>query len=204
MDTYIALTGLPACGKETLKDALFRAAEKRGVKTFHISFTDVLRDECNVRGLECNRQNYTDIANDLREKHGSDILAERIVEKVRTIQKEEDDCEKLFVLEAVRNPRESELFKERLGDRYALAAITAPRETLIERMQSRKRVDEQPGALDSRKTAEALLDREIGIGQPPTGLQVGKCLEQADIRVDNSGSMEQLEEQADQILAEQS
>jgi len=202
MDYYVALTGLPGCGKETFKDSLFAAARARGLGTFHISFTDVLRDECNAQDLECNRENYTNVANALRAAHGSDVLAERIVQKIHKIQAEETDSSKLFVLEAVRNPRESHLFRDKLGETYRLVAIAAPRDLLIERIRGRRRVDEQPGATDSRQVAEQLLDREFGVGQPPTGIRVGDCIEQADVRIENSGGLEALAQQAWNLLKE--
>lgn len=200
MDLYLALTGLPACGKETLKDFLFQAAREKDLDTHHISFTDVLRDECARRGLQCNRENYTTVANELRAEFGSDILAERIVEKIHAIQSKKTDLRRLFVLEAVRNPREADLFRLRLGKGFALVAITAPHEQLIERIRIRKRLDEQPGVMDSHAAAQALLDREWGVGQPETGLRVGDCIAAADVQIDNSGDMRALEMQTRQFL----
>ncbi len=200
MDVYVALTGLPACGKETFKDLLFLAATERGFQNHHISFTDVLRDECVRRGVECNRENYTNIANALRSEFGSDILAERIVEKVQGVQAQQQ-ASRLFVLEAVRNPREADLFRSRLGNGFALVGITAPRELLIERIRTRKRLDEQPGVMDSRAAAEALLDREWGVNQPETGLRVGDCLAVSDFLIDNSGDLQSLEMQVRRLLA---
>ena len=200
MDYFVALTGLPACGKETFKEALFEVARETGFVPFHISFTDVLRDECKARQMECNRENYTQVANQLRASRGSEALAERVVEKAESIRAEHAAGDCFFVLEAVRNPRESALFREKLGEGYTLVALTAPRETLIERIQSRKRVDEQPGAIKSRETIENMMDREWGIDQPPTGLQVGKCLEIADFTVDNSRDLEHLLHEARRLL----
>ena len=72
----IGLTGKNASGKGEVAKFL----ESRGFQ-YH-SLSDVLRDELKRRHLKPTRDHLTRIGNELREKAGPSVLAERILKKL--------------------------------------------------------------------------------------------------------------------------
>ena len=70
----IGLVGRNAAGKGTVANYL----KEKGF--YYFSLSDVLRQEAEKRGLEENRENLIAIGNELREKFGAQVLAEKAVE----------------------------------------------------------------------------------------------------------------------------
>ena len=67
----IGLTGTNASGKTSIVRYLIK-------KRFeYFSLSDVIRDELTLRGMDHSRDNLRRVGNELREKYGAAILAER-------------------------------------------------------------------------------------------------------------------------------
>src|SRR5438094_8168028 len=96
----IGLTGKNASGKGEVAKFL----QTRGFHYFSLS--DVLREELKRRHLTPTRDHLTRVGNELREKYGPSILAERIMKKLAESQN--------YVVDSFRNPAEVEAFRQRL------------------------------------------------------------------------------------------
>src|ERR1051326_9279150 len=119
----IGLTGRNASGKGEVARYLQR-------KSFYYhSLSDVIRDEIRTRGLDPTRDLLITVGNELRQRYGSNILAERILAKI------EDD--KHYVIDSIRNPTVVDTF--RTAKNFKLIRIEAPPETRFQRILHRQR-----------------------------------------------------------------
>jgi dCMP deaminase len=122
----IGLTGENCAGKGTTAEYL----RKKGF--YYLSLSDVIREELIASGLEVTRENLIAKANELREKFGAGILAEKTMLKMQN--------DKNYVIDSIRNPSEVEALKKKSG--FFLFYITAPPETRFVRMKLRDREDD--------------------------------------------------------------
>src|SRR3954467_4454716 len=119
----IGLTGRNASGKGEVA----RYLEKKSF--YYYSLSDVIRDEIRSRGLDPTRELLITIGNELRQKHGANILAERILARI------EDD--RHYVIDSIRNPAEVEAF--RAAKHFKLIRIEAPPDVRFQRIVKRHR-----------------------------------------------------------------
>src|SRR5713101_5470855 len=119
----IGLTGRNASGKGEVA----RYLQKKSF--YYYSLSDVIRDEIRARGLELTRENLITIGNELRQRYGPNILAERILAKI------EDD--RHYVIDSIRNPAEVDAF--RAAKHFKLIRIEAPPEVRFQRIFKRQR-----------------------------------------------------------------
>src|SRR5215813_2010764 len=119
----IGLTGRNAAGKGEVAQYL----EKKSF--YYYSLSDAIRDEIRSRGLEPNHELLIRVGNELRQKYGADVLAERVLAKV------EDD--KHYIIDSIRNPAEVQAF--RAAKHFRLVRIEAPPEIRFQRMLDRGR-----------------------------------------------------------------
>jgi len=176
----IGLTGTKASGKGILSEIL---KEKGFV---YSSTSDRVREEALVRGIN----NYTikdlqDIGNDLREKFGLGILAKRTLEKLKDTGNS--------VIDGIRNPGEIEELKKQNA---IIIAVDAPQEQRYKRLISRARASDPKdweGFLEMEK-------RDSGIGEDSSGQQVSRCMEIADYRIINNGTLEELKTKIEYLL----
>jgi len=178
----IGLTGPMGSGKTTVINTI----KNKGYK--HITLSSMLREECRKRGLEEIRENLMEIGQELREKYGAGILAERALEKVG-LEGGND-----WIIDGIRNP--AEINKLRKHHNFVLVANTAPEDLIIKRILSRKRSDDTLTEESIRKK----LRREWGEGEPEEGQQLGKCIAMADYRFENTMPMDEVEESFKEVL----
>jgi dCMP deaminase len=119
----IGLTGRNASGKGEV--ALY--LQKKSF--YYYSLSDVIRDEIRARGLEPTRELLITVGNELRQRQGASVLAERILAKI------EDD--RHYVIDSIRNPSEVEAF--RAAKHFKLIRIEAPPEVRFQRILKRHR-----------------------------------------------------------------
>ncbi len=119
----IGLTGKNAAGKgevaSFLKDKSF----------YYYSLSDAIRDELDARKIPITRDSLIALGNELREKHGADILARRILQKI--------DPNRNYVIDSIRNPAEVAALRE--SGRFVLLNVDAPADVRFERIRSRNR-----------------------------------------------------------------
>ncbi|MBU0458667.1 AAA family ATPase [Patescibacteria group bacterium] len=182
MPTYIGLTGYMATGKGEVVKIL----EKQGYK--YISLSDIVRTEATQRGLEHSRENLQNIGNELRAREGSSVLAKKVRETIA------NTSDQKWVIDGVRNPGEVAELRQLVD--FKMIGVSADRKIIIRRIMDRNR----GGEVLKRENIIERLDKEMGIGEPPDGQQVKKCIENADCFILNEGTLEELERKLNHFI----
>jgi dCMP deaminase len=174
----IGLTGRNASGKG-------EAARYLQKKSFYyFSLSDVIRDEIRRRGDEPTRERLIIVGNELRQRHGASVLAERILAKI------EDD--KHYIIDSIRNPSEVEAFRE--AKHFKLIRIEAPPEVRFKRIVSRQRESDP-------KTFDEFVELENREAEgDDTSQNLVKVELMADHTLTNAGALEKLHTQIDELL----
>lgn len=197
----IGLTGLPSSGKGEVVAALSACAEKRGLRTAHLSFSDQIREEARARGVRearFERGLLSRIGTELREAEGAGVLAARIIAKIAAWPAPRPD---LFIVEALRHPGEFLALKDAYGPCFTLIAVECRPEIIASRLIARARPDEDSDAMRSEAHAIRLLEEELkgtGSDQSPN---VGDTIELADLRLKNNGALEELARAVERIFS---
>ena len=151
---------------------------------YYFSLSDVIRDEIRARGLQPTRELLIQVGNELRQKFGSHILAERILAKI------EDD--KHYIIDSIRNPAEVEAF--RAAKHFKLVRVEATPEVRFQRILSRRRESDP-------QTLEEFVDLENREAQgDDTSQNLVKVELMADSTLTNDGALEKLYPQIDELL----
>src|SRR5262245_44558236 len=166
----IGLTGRNAAGKGEVARYLQQKS------FYYYSLSDVIRDEIRSRGEEPTRERLIIVGNELRQKYGSNILAERTLAKI------EDD--KHYIIDSIRNPAEVDAF--RAAKHFKLLRVEAPADVRFERILKRHRES------DPRTFEEfvALENREAE--GDDTSQNLVKVELMADHSLTNDGALEKL------------
>lgn len=174
----LGITGYYASGKDTAAVYLM----KRGFT--HYSLSDELREEAKRRKVSPSRGTLISLGNELREKFGPGILAERIGNRLRP---GED-----YVITSIRNPGEVEVLQR--NDHFIFIAIVADQKKRYELLKQRAR-EEDP------KSFEEFVEKEkIEESSDPLHQQLDKTAKLAKIKVKNEGSVGDLYIKMDQLL----
>ncbi len=177
---FLGFTGPNASGKG---EAIRYLVENKKFTAFSLS--DVLRDEAKKRGLEPVRDNLIAIGNELRAKEGPGVLAKLAVMKIINMPQ--------AVIDSIRNPYEIEELRRSLKD-FKLIGINADVKVRFERAKKRGRQG------DGETLEEFVKKEEKENSSDEKAQQLNKCLEMADIKVDNSGELFDLKKKLDKIL----
>jgi dCMP deaminase len=176
----IGLTGLNGSGKTQVSEYL----KSRGF-TFY-SLSDSIREEIRNRGLEISRDTLIEVGNNLREKFGPGILAERILSHLEIDQN--------YVIDSIRNPQEVESLKRRKD--FLLLAVEADPKIRFERTRLR-------GRENAAQTFEQFIEeekRELESSNP-ANQQLIATREKAGIVVRNDGEIKDLHKRLDETLS---
>ena len=107
----IGLTGRNAAGKGEV-------AKYLQTKSFYYySLSDAIRDEVRARKLQVSREVLIQVGNELRQRFGPSILADRIVELTQP--------DRNYVIDSIRNPREVEALRSGKNFKLVLVNIIA-------------------------------------------------------------------------------
>ena len=167
----IGLTGKNASGKGEVAKFL----QERGFQ--FASLSDVLRAELKSRRKTLTRDTLTRVGNELREKYGPGVLAERILKTLGESQN--------YVIDSFRNPGEVEAFRRRPD--FVLWAITAKPETRFKRIKERAR-ESDPETLAHFLAVEEREAHNVD----PTKQSLNACEKLADSKISNDASIENL------------
>lgn len=176
----IGLTGKNAAGKGEVALVL-----KEGGFEYY-SLSDVLREELDSRKLTHVRENMIQVGNELRQKYGPSVLANRILARL--------EVDKNYVIDSFRNPREVEAFRS-TKDNFHFIHVTALPEIRFERIKARKR-DGDPNTLDEFKALEA---REAN-SPDPYAQQLDSTAQMADVELENNASLDTLREKMKELI----
>ena len=176
------LTGKNASGKGTVAEIL-----KKKNFTYH-SLSDSLRDELKSLKKEETRENLIDIGNELREKGGPGVLADKLMPKLNS--------ENNHIVDSIRNPLEVISLRETLLRRFFLISVDANSRLRYDRLCSRGRI----GDTDSWEKFVKQEEKEEN-NDDPNKQQLSRTMEMADYSIDNSGTLEELEAQVNRIIS---
>lgn len=174
----IGLTGTNGAGKGEAAKYL----ASLGYASYSLS--DILREELAARGEAATRDNLIRVGNELRARFGPDILALRTLKKLPPGGR--------AVIDSIRNAREVAAFRRQPG--FVLVAIDAPAEVRFARVRAR-------GRNESAATLEEFLakeDEERRGGEADQ--QLDACLALADIRIENTGTIQDLHRRLEEAL----
>jgi dephospho-CoA kinase len=172
----IGLTGLNGAGKGEAA----RFFQKNGFDYYSLS--DIIRGELIRKGKKITRDHMIRMGNELRRVHGSDILARRIMEKVKGSS----------VIDSIRSPMEIAYFRRYPG--FILLAIDAPPEIRYKRTMQRGR-DESAETFEEfmAKESEEKTDKE-------SNQQLHTCMNMADAVILNDSTLATLHHRLEEFL----
>jgi len=165
MGRVIAVCGLPASGKGEFAAIL----ADTGIPV--LSMGDMVRAEVKKLNIKEYPEVFGEIAQQLRQQFGDDVLAVRLCSAVDELLEHHN----IVLIEGLRGVAEYDVFNAHWQDRFSTVAITADTEVRFQRIQSRGRAED--GDRDSLKIRD---EREIGWG-------LNILIEQADYRIVNDG-----------------
>ena len=172
----IGLTGTNGAGKGEV--ASFFVAN--GYTYFSLS--DLIREELQKKSLSITRDNMIRVGNEMRERATPDILARLVAKKI----------EGNAVIDSIRNPGEIAFFRSL--ENFTLLAIDAPAELRFERVKKR-------GRQESVSTLQEFLAKENEeMGTEEGRQQLLACMDMADHRIVNDGTIEELQKKLEKFL----
>ncbi len=170
--------GMIASGKDTTADYLVKNYQAQQIK-FSSSLTDVLKRLY----IPTARENYQVLSKSLRENFGQDLFSKIVASDVNSA------TANIVVVDGVRRPMDIENLKNIPG--FKLVAIDVDAQTRFERIKNRKEKQDDATKTWEEFQAEDKAESEIAIPD---------LMQQADIKIDNNGSVEDLYKQLDELI----
>lgn len=168
----VGVTGNYASGKDVVAEILTE------MNFFHVSFSNLIREELKKEKKKINRDNLIQKGNELRRKHGANVLARLALEKVQ-------DGEN-FVFTSIRNPAEVKKLEER--EDFILVKVTAPDAIRLQRIIKRSR-EGDPRNIRELREKEALENTSDTNSQ-----QLQIVAKMAKVTITNDSTIERLRE----------
>jgi dCMP deaminase len=176
----IGLSGLNGSGK----GEIVRFLEAR---SFHsLSLSDVIRRELRAQGLEETRERMIEAGNGIRAAEGPGALAARLAASL--------EPDRNYAIDSIRHPAEVEVLRAR-AQNFRLIWAEADEQIRLERLRARGR----SGDPTTRRELQRLEGRELGSADP-SAQQLLAVREVADFRIDNNGSLEELQRAIQGVL----
>ncbi len=176
----IGLTGRNGSGKTAVCEYL----KSRGFECYSLS--DEIREEIRSRRGDITRDILIEAGNELRNRLGPGILAERILRRLEEGRN--------FVIDSIRNPHEVDVFRRRKD--FVLLSVEADQAVRFERSRKRGR-EKAAQTLDQFVEEEA---RELD-SKDPAGQQLYATQLLADHVVANNGTLEELHHRLDLLIS---
>lgn len=164
----VGLTGTNGAGKGEAAAYLV----KKGYA--YVSLSDEIREDLGRKGKAATRDEMIAAGNALRRKYGADILARRVMQKVKGPA----------VIDSIRNAREIAYLRRRRD--FILVAVDAPAELRFTRVRKRGRAE----SASTFKEFTAKEKEEMSGGR--SGQQLRRCLSLADVTIINDGTLQGL------------
>lgn len=176
----IGISGNYASGKDSVAEILQK------MNFYHVSYSDLLREELKNRKQELTRDNLIAVGNELRQNYGADILSQRAVLKVL-------DGEN-YVFTSIRNPSEVTFLQSRPD--FLLVNVTAPEKVRLQRIVARNR-EQDPKTLTQLRQKEALENKKDAHVQ-----QLNTVAKMAKVTVVNDSSIKALQQKVQQLVSD--
>lgn len=178
----IGLVGLPGAGKTTLAEILGH----KGFKT--ITLSSFIKKELEKKNLAANRQNLQDIGDELRKKHGADVLAQLAIKEIKK------QPIKKAVIDGIRNLAEVERLKKEPA--FHLIGMSATPDKRYLRLIKNNHKNNIKNWSDF---VHYELRENAGIGKE-SGQQNQLCYLHADHFVTNNGGLTDFQEKVDRLI----
>src|SRR6056297_125843 len=178
----VGTVGLPGSGKGELA----AVAREAGIPV--VTMGDVIREACRDRGRDPSTD-HGEVAKALREENGPAAIAERSLPLVRDAVRETDTD--TVVVDGLRSMVEVEAFREAFGENFLIVSIEAPFDLRAERLAERGR-DSSDSDLEALRARD---ERELSFG-------MGEVMDAADVRIDNTDSLEAFRTSVRELLLE--
>ena len=177
----IGITGTLGAGKGTVVEYL---KEKYGF--VHFSVRDFLKEEVLRRGMEPNRDSFTQVANELRAAHSPSYVTDCLYERAA---KQTHDA----VIESVRTPGEIDSLQAK--GNFRLWAVDADPEIRYQRAVQRN-------SETDHVTYETFLanERREMTSTDPNKQNLSVCIARADVVLQNNSDIEALYREVDRIM----
>ena len=171
----VGVVGMPGSGKSIVSDV----AREMGFQV--VVMGDAVRAEAQRRGLEPTGEAMRNLMLKLRAERGPAVVAELCFPLV-------DSAGELVLIEGIRSLHEVEAFRERYGRLHLIAVHSSPR-TRFKRLIARGRPDDPSDWEEFCKRDEV----ELSVG-------IGSAIALADHMLVNEGPVEELREEARELL----
>lgn len=195
----IGFVGMPGSGKSVASEV----ARSMGLEV--VVMGDIIRQEAMRLGLSPTDENLGRVGNLLRDREGPQAVASRTLERVKRSGKG------LVVVDGLRSKDEIEFFRAN-SDGFRLVEVLTSAEARLKRIANRGRSDDvtpdrealeysknaESCDLPFQKTAEALEKRE----RREIGWGMCDAFKEADLRMDNNGSLEEFRAKVQAFLKE--
>lgn len=177
----IGITGTLGAGKGTIVDYLIN---QEGFK--HYSVREFINKEIIHRGLTINRDNMVVVANDLRANHSPSYIIDCLYDEAIKNNKN-------AIIESIRTPGEVISLREK--GNFILIAVDADIEVrynrIVQRASETDHISFEKFQSDEQKEMTTA---------DPNKQNLKKCIEMADFLIENSGTIEDLENNTKKIL----
>ncbi len=180
MSIVFGITGKYASGKDAFAEYLVKHH-----KFCHISLSDILREDLKRMNKQITRENLQWLGNDLRNKLGGSILAERALGKI--------EPEKNYVITSIGRVDEINVLKKNKS--FKMVFVDATPKIRFERMKSRNR-EKDPKTLSAFLRLEELESR----GGNSQYREIDTCKKHSHIIISNNSSLEVFYSKIERLL----
>ena len=174
----IGVTGNYCSGKDSVAEILLK------MNFYHVSFSDLLREELKKRKQKITRERLIELGNELRKQRGANVLAKLALKKVQ-------DGEN-HVFTSIRNPFEVKLLQRR--EDFLLIKVIAPDSVRFKRIIKRNR-EEDPKTLKELREKEAIEN-----SSDPNKQQLDTVAKMAKITIINDSTLEKLQKKVERLV----
>lgn len=178
MKLLLGIVGEQFSGKDTVAEYL-----ERKYGAFHIRQSHILDEILNTLGIEISRRNEMDLGMALRKTFGTQTVGEAVRKRLDAAHEE------IKVVQGIRFREEFDIFKA-MGAK--MLYVTAPAEIRYQRALKRNEKSD-----DQNQSFEEFTTREV---TEPTEINIATLGGQADYRIENDGTLEQLYQKIEQLI----
>jgi dCMP deaminase len=175
----IGITGTFGAGKGEIVNIL----KQKGFAYY--SCSDYLREELRKQGKEITIPNLAGLGNSIREQYGNGEIVKRLLGEIK---------EENTIIDSLRHPEEINELKK--SDKFILIGVDANIGIRYERIRARNRNE------DNLSFEEFVQEEEKQKTNFGYTMQLHNCLELADHKIENNGTLEELNKKLEEIYKE--
>ncbi len=180
----VGITGTMGAGKGEVSRYL---AQRYGFTPLFVR--DAIKEALQARGLPVDRDHMRELANQLRAQHGADWFVRTLLDRARQQRLDR------VIIDSIRAPAEAEAVREAGG---IILAVDADRRLRYERVRARASETDQVSFEEFVRQEEAELTGAAG----PNAQNLAAVMEDADVLLENDGSLDALHVKLDQLMAQ--